>query len=209
VLIIKYFTKTNSLLLIIALTLLTCGKPKPEVKHLFVSEFAKSYVAFKPGSYWIYRNDSSSITDSVYVQQLTYRYENETNNDGDIISTNQRIWCQLISNIIINSDNGFSTSHIYLGDYSISHWGIDLNFKNDVVNPILTTDTCFSYQTMILNGQLFNNVTEQIQHSTNSLSSEYRVDVYLVKNIGLIKWNVNYRDGSTEQWSLLRYNIIM
>lgn len=68
-----------------------------------------------------------------------------------------------------------------------------------LINPI---------STVVVNNITYNNVYDLKYQTTASQPSVTSAEMYVVKNIGILKWNIQYKNGSSESWSLLRSHII-
>jgi len=73
--------KKISLAVILFITCISCKKNESEkpvpipVKEIFLHPDATSYLHFKPGSYWVYKDSVSQAIDSVYIIQYNTGFE--------------------------------------------------------------------------------------------------------------------------------------
>jgi hypothetical protein len=201
----KHFILSVSLIFIIA------GCKKDSVEY-HLSDLAKSLSGFKGGSYWIYQNDSTIGEDSLFVKSLSIDNDPHEKN-GDIDYTTEKFTCNIISTLFPQMAGSYQSiaRHSYDGPeenyFSNGKWmAYWLTTTSQVTcGP---TSTIIYHQNFQLNGLSYSNVTEIIEevHLVNDYIPV--VNFYIVPDIGVIKWNIQYKDGRTDKWSLLRSNII-
>lgn len=189
--------------LFLILLLESCSKP--ETKYYYLTDFEKSVACFQKGSYWIYQNDSTLVTDSVYVNFFIRDMDNAPGNGG-ILSSTEYCYCTAKSTLYPNLGFGYNVrpGGGDVGGGTSKTWRIFYSINAD---KIIGNHT---YPTYTLNGLIYSNAT-QIIDSFDQVSSyyyKYVVDGYVVPNAGLIKRDIQYKDSIRESWSLIRYNII-
>jgi hypothetical protein len=189
-----------------------------------ISDSMKQYFAYRQGSYWIYKNDSTGLLDSTYV---TSYYHNPEYNFGNGIkfevidfrihgaflseSTIQYIECTAKESLMETS-NIDTLDHFYSEHYYIYDPSLLLNIKN--------TNKCV-YNSYILykaiaheniNNTIYNNIVSikiQSNDSSSTNSDYYQREIYFAKNIGIIRYfEINRIENIHRSYSLLRYKVI-
>jgi hypothetical protein len=192
--------KFHPLILIFFISL-GCGKP--DVIHRYLRDYEKSFVFFKPGTYWIYQNDSTLAVDSLYVTSII-DYTNSLWADGDIYLTYEKKGCMI--NRSLNQQNTISLYASPTNEYTVSgeiffdSWDAYAYFtfeNGEMINAL-------KHNTLNLNGYLYNDAFEVI--NINSFQAD-TVKAFLVSNLGVLKWEAHYPDSIHDNWSLLRYHI--
>ena len=182
--------------------LISCKK----VPTYGISDGMKEYFSFKPGSYWIYKNDSTGAIDSTYVK--SYQDEFIEYKDYD--------------KVIMNSEHlavGFQS--VFLGSFYIEHldcWGSNILEVGSRQKPSDTglVDGDIAYYPSVqqnqhfitdcdpsdvyifkvipadtINGKVYLNVLySEIQRIDSSTSNQhyYYRKIHFVKHIGIIKY---------------------
>jgi hypothetical protein len=216
------------LILLMSIAFVGCqDKNKPEYRY-YVSASAKQFGCFKPGSYWIFKNDSTGTEDSVYVLSLV-QDTTFVQNNGDVVEAKEYYNC----NIRSSSDTGFKETIIvvaqsndkmtftYKLEYPLTSsqasWRVDVYEINEsgqlFPNTISGTTLITSYGTLTLNDSTFSNVsqfksTNVIRQPSNGPQQTDR-QLYITKGTGIVKWYTKYSDESTESWSVTRYHVII
>ena len=185
--------------------------PKPRIYN--ISQEAREYLCYKTGSYWIYKNDSTNVLDSIYVAS----YEEHTENyeaDKKLKSISQ------IINIIFNNKEGIKltiqinpNNTTLIEDNSTINQGFTGSFI-DIQNGDIKWEV-YSKLELNVNGKRYNNVIHDniissyyyLQDSTykhvNGISNEF----WVTKNNWIIKKTLHY-NNATQSWSLVRSHIV-
>jgi hypothetical protein len=186
-------------------------KKEPEYYPLS-SEFEKYYL-FQQGSFWVYKNDSTGVLDSVYLNLPPQYFDIIYEESGPKY---ERVFLDVssLNFSAYRADAAFYEGHDVLQMRFPTHPDYDL--------PVLISGGMAvehydhhngyyryieSYREMTLNGKDYSDV---IQTQAFFLNDNYSVDeyrFYFAKNVGLIKLSGHWND-STQSWSLIRYNIV-
>jgi hypothetical protein len=201
---------------------------KESTKNYYLASNAKQFGAFQKGSYWIVQNDSSLIQDSIYVDFLMRGLDNREA-DGNVVESDEYLDCHLKSRldsnlqikiyILATSELSAHCNYSFLYNHRAKPmWEIFTDY-NEAPNggeltptPYYGTELINKYGQFNLNNASYYSVSQfKASHSIAVASSGLdikNVSVYVARNIGLIKWIIQYQDTSSENWSLIRSNII-
>lgn len=168
--------------------------------YIYINSGIKSQ-EFKPGSYWIYQNDSTQKTDSTYVYYTNQGIDVEYHGLGYFTSTEYyEMWYY---NNNITSGNPSFKERIE-SDFELRI--INNNIYEPVWQLIYTTDTLYPYNRIIPffdSLKIGNHMFYKVEKSTTQDSTDY----YTAKSIGVVK-KVLRNPNDQESWSLLRWKII-
>jgi hypothetical protein len=184
-----------------------------EPPKYIVSDELKGWGGFKYGTYWIYKNDSLNIEDSLTI--YLYGTFDEAVRDSD--------WTQCYSENI--SSTTISTAK--LTDFSFILHGKEktiqineFNENNEFRHKIKFSITFFSnqyinferYDSIDIYNRKFINVIYQKSIISNydehdNTTEQNTADFWLAKNIGVIKKIIRNKYG-TQEWYLKRFNIV-
>jgi hypothetical protein len=185
----------------------------------------KEWVYFKPGSYWIYQNDSTGEIDSVFVVSASFKTDSDYA-DGELK--------RLIDNVNVemrNSGNDriYIEASIYCNvfeDYEIGGLKKEFRFiytgnnnkviKDDTIAPISATLNTIvkSYNNYFLKEIEFTDVlhykvnVRNVEGTNGSYINFHTYnEYYLAKNKWIIKKIEGDRNGF-HYWSVIRYKIV-
>ena len=185
--------------LVIISFLLSCCKKDP--KYNYASDEVRDFIAFQPGSYWIYRDDSTNSEDSVWASSVHSRWMPD--DSGDELFYNEQVICYVRINNSPDS-NYFGAFQNAFG-YALYDWSCGLSLNP---NDPSYGNSIFKIDSLLVDTNLFYNVYNINDSITWSLHTYTHIDINIVSKIGLLKWNVLYKDGHTQQKTLIRYNTI-
>lgn len=215
-------------LFVLSLSLFSCKKKIPT---FYISQVSKDYCVYKSGSYWIYRNDSTSTLDSIFTDR---------DPNSDIISlggyqeeeidvylrggflTDYYMAHQCSSDHRINYNEG--DDRIYLGikaddgalGLTFSMWpeqSLDIDQADPCHCPY---DNCYYFKTEILNsysyaGNIFNNVLHTTYRSADTTEASlytFSYHFYFVKHIGVIRMiEKAFNKHVHRSFGLIRWNV--
>jgi hypothetical protein len=185
----------------------------PTPKEYNISQEARDFICYKPGSYWIYKNDSTNTLDSVFVtsyEEHTEKYEADkkiksisqiiniefANSDNQIkiiekIDPSRSMYSETNNNL----NQGFNNSLIslYHGNFQWDRYSkIDFTVNNKTFNNVI-------YESVISN--YYYQTDSNISHV--NLNNEF----WIAKNIFIIKKILHY-NNATQSWSLIRSHIV-
>jgi hypothetical protein len=191
---------------IISLLIYSCKKKEPV---FYISQLSKDYCYYKTGSYWIYKNDSTGILDSIFtnrepseviIERGGYKEEIiDVYLKGGFL-TDYYIGHQCANNSQINYSEGDDRIDLGILDpdtlngFTFSLW---LKQSLNVVQPdpcYCPYNNCYYFKSELLNiytygNIIYNNVLHTNYRSadtTNSNPNAFSYHSYFVKHIGLI-----------------------
>ncbi len=193
--------------LILVIILPCCNKNENDssITKIYISDNIKSLV-FKPGSYWIYKSDSTPLTDCTYVHQMNYGFY-----DVDY-GLNRTVSFEYYSlDYVSNSPNGQSS---YKNHIETNHMLMNPTIGYPYASgPVLFTyDTTFDWKTFpsknrfIDSVKIGNSTFYRVQESKFTLNSHYNT-FYTEANIGLVKKDITI-DSTVQQWNLIKWHIV-
>ncbi len=227
-LIMKHFFKSRIFRTLLCAELLltsSCIKEPPAPaqtlipKERLLPEEAKAYIAFKPGTYWVYQDSATGARDSVWVNYLYYKkdtgydvlnnyliyeyYELKTTSllDGYFY------YYELNSIYSSGSRNHIRRTKTKFGDYV--GWTISFEYPIVPGNVLyggaydVTTTTNY-YDSLNIKGIVYHKVS-RLHNKENPTEYGCQTIFYLAKDFGIIR-KVNLDSVST--WNLVKYQII-
>ncbi|MEO8149791.1 MAG: hypothetical protein ABI723_19285 [Bacteroidia bacterium] len=198
--------------------------------NYYLSSDAKSYGAFKPGSYWIVQNDSTLLTDSIYASEL-YPVPDIRYGDGKIWESRESTECHINSasdtNFLIRIDvNSISKQFFALGYiyslYGKSSFNSNADYyytklirktksawiiENDTRSYIYQQSELTNYDQLVINGFNYENVS-RIKTLSNEVTSVPDTGIfYIAKNYGPLKWVILGNDSAAGSWTVIRSHV--
>jgi hypothetical protein len=192
-------------LLLLIISFSACKRKEPSI--VYIPEEIKEYSIFQNDSYWVFKNETTGVIDSTFIQdppQYTY-----TQGSDDVPSFEV---CYL------KYDSKFITrSQINWEQYLIG-------FRNGLVGPCLRAESfqpgyvkkfdSYSlfkninyFDSLEINSKVYYKVMNTFYQTTNSNDDTLMYTYYLAKSIGLVKVNLHVSNYDTT-WSLLRYHVV-
>ena len=176
----------------------------------------KAWTIFKPGSYWVYKNENTGQHDSAIYKYGPYSEVKPCGNCPVI----QYNWYFLTSPMIVKFRLiGQADSNAELEVTNRARWTFDhiLTYQT-IINPDTTSiniDYFLKYRclghfpTYSLNGNIFTNVIgARIEETLDTYYQEpYYVESFFARNIGLIKYHQHTNEGDTT-WSLTSWHTV-
>lgn len=211
---------TFSLLLIFGSSFLnSCKKSTP---NYYVSQGLKDWVFFRPGSQWIYKNDSTGNKETVIANKTK-----EIMSGGkDIARYDEEINIYFSSSFLNAFYLGFQCNPSYTTDHTSGHTDklvISLLYNNaeltflalwpdEPLNEELPTPCLGATRTIkseIINNYIVDtNHFSSVLHTTLTEDSKYNYEFYFAKHIGLVHFSENntefklYRSYSLVSWNV-------
>jgi hypothetical protein len=200
--------KDHLFFLYFLLTLLYSCRCKDNNAVHQIPETLKPYGEFLEGTYWVLRNDSSLIEDSIAVTSASNslnEVSSECPNGGEKIDYSVQVFKLNIS------PNYFGN----LSDMILSDEGLFFEEGNDTAYSAfkipIPEDTTWSLylDSLLVNGISYEEVYKLKSHGGSSFldpldSSNY----FLAANIGLLKKQIFLPSGEILSWSLIRSHIV-
>ena len=215
------------LILILSLLVIFSESCKKSIPYYPVSDDMKQFFVFQKGSYWIYKNDSTNLIDSTYINSIY------SVNDDDGYPGIRREIINLYLNSKFLSD--FEVGYFCPGPNCLTiatrldpHFPLDEIETNgpfayfsgwqpnkDIVSKECVSGWLFRYSTFP-SVTIANNTYQNIIYSriitTDSTSTNkyfYSREIYFAKNIGIIKFFEKSKYFNIQRsFSLSRYKII-
>ncbi len=208
--VIKYL-----LLLSVSILFLQCHTESSY--YLPISSELKTYLDYKEGSYWIYKNPESGIEDSTFVRNyskydstIVYQLRRDmfVGTTEDVAATREEI--SYSQNLI--TENG----KITLRSFSFQDYGRDQDyeafFSSDSIgftlfglNKSNQIEGLMGASASIVSSIVVNNTTYYEVLKCDFYYSDWSIqNIYIKKGIGIIKFEL--KDNSTRE--LVRYNVV-
>jgi hypothetical protein len=189
---------------------------KKKLNTNYISDGLKEWVAFKPGSYWIYKNDSTGELDSAYCGANYSQIRGGDQEGGYFQDITLKINSKFIDSYFLtflcapisfrDYKEMFFMNLIKNGNQVLPMLAFNSNFpynKEEILCHSQTTRFIVSYKdSVIINGLKYFNVLYNREWSIKDSTNV--VEMYITKNIGLIKLT----DSIKTHWSLLRYHVV-
>lgn len=186
----------------------------------------KEYFAYKQGSYWIYKNDSTGSLDSTYVY-----YYSHGNGNKDITGVTREVIAMYFKSIYLTV---FSIAYIpcdgpnYLMVSSILHdlppGELDVQDivaycagwpSDKIVFPGCDPGNIYLYRNLqagTINNITFNNIIDTKLQTIDSSSTNpeyYYRRILFAKNVGIVKYTEIAKHFNIQRsYSLLRYKVV-
>ena len=218
--------KKHTYLCLIAILFFSTCKKDPKILSStapgYVYEDIAAYSYFKTGTYWIYKDSTSGVEDSVYVYSDTsylYHRTGTVQEDGDYMYYE----CHANSaydtyNYYYKIDMGFyilSTGEVGTvrvrtkpGDYVGQTYLMSNRFiADDVITWWLGDGATYYkayYDSINLSGITYH-AAAKFYDTSNSAEYSSPTFFYIAKNVGIIR---KEKLDSNKVWNLIRYNII-
>jgi hypothetical protein len=182
--------------------LISSNCKKEELPTYYVPDSVRAYVSFKEGSYWIYKDDSTGIEDSVWVTKFISKLDPTVNSKGKINGNEEVITCSLsISNSNLTGSFGARQSAV---SYYLYDWSFSLVFYK---NSSSWNTTTFYRDSIIIDSLEVDHVLNFTLNDNSIILPYVSMNMYIKSSIGFLKWNMIYSDGKKRQQHLIRYHI--
>ncbi|WP_320051576.1 hypothetical protein [uncultured Acetobacteroides sp.] len=205
---------------IMALTM--CTKEDP-VRNYTIEKETRQWTAFKPGSYWVYQQEGTNVTDSSYVVLFSETEVSGTDEGGNRCLAQQievRYACNdgyqstKVENLLPRG-NSLRVSAYDKSSRPISSIDMILVFPLSFVNQ--TDSPYFSIisenEKVSLDSEVLTNVVH-VKCSVKGVggilaNTTYENEYWIARNRWIVKMKVkNPESGNTETWNLIRYKVI-
>jgi hypothetical protein len=189
---------------ILVLTFLSACKKKVHETTLHLSPFQKNCVNFNNGTYWIYRNDSTSIEDSLYVTYQSSTYLTYENGEG---IQNYEKYFSIVEARIDSSPMQIAAENMDV-IYSLFGGNFSSKCNENTLIDDPTHRNILSISDIPINGDTIHNVYE-IENNFYGWPqvNYYRITAFVSPEIGIIRWKAFYNDSTSKSYTLVRYNI--
>lgn len=188
--------------LFIIVNFLSCKKePFPDY---YVADSVRAYVSFKPGTYWIYKDDSTGNEDSIWVTSLKSTWKARLNSVDEVVGNDELITCK----VNINDSNligEFNSLKTGVG-YSLYDWKFGFNFRENSS----TWNNTLSYQDSIFIDSIkYDHVLNFVVGFIPDYENYNHIDVHFKSNLGFLKWTIVYNSGHIRRQHLVRYYLAL
>ncbi len=192
-----------------------------EPNYYSIPQILKDWGYFKEGSYWIYQNDSTLITDSIYISSVTM-FKDSIISDKKLRDIKETIIIDYSSsqnnNIYRSKLEGAKFSNLYFDMNNTitkdrnSCILLRINLNNEIVDNssyynILEKMTEISFNNNSYSNILLISTSTMYYYSDNSPNDTFYNQYWLSKGNWIIK-KVIHQNGVIESWTLIRKNII-
>lgn len=172
-----------------------CGGNKKEpCPVVYMEQDLKDYCVFKPGTWWVYEEETSKKRDSVYtVSSITSISECE--NVTEVYEYNfQNTFFTRIDRELVRS----ATSKKF------KEGGILVYFNANLNDSLIENETNIKYTAYLENVSVANSSFTKVKVMRIVYSDKTTEERLYAKNLGLVK-----KDVSTgEKWNLIKFNIV-
>ena len=193
--------KIKSTLLVVLIILINCNCTKNKYVY-YIKDSIKPWSYFKQGSYWIFYNENTKSLDSNYINK-----KEDILIQPDSPPQYEHIYINISSNFINhytifrNSDD----SYLELGYLNVLSASI-IEGSSSIISTTCRLINVFDVLT--INGNNFKNVI-QTQNTSIYNQDTTITNYYFVKNIGLVKKEINYLNmDSISTRSLIRWHVV-
>jgi len=179
--------------------------------HRYVSEETKEWSLFQPGSYWIYQNDSTGATDSVFIKEgPTSHFDGGPTDAMDYLEViNTSFSSSFISQIELEA-HYYGANTISLNNTNASVLILRFPISNEIISQnFYTFEHIEHFDSLNVNGTWIKDTyhTRYTRFKEGISTIDYIYDFYIAKNIGIV---ICEKQSETEnfRWSLVRRNIV-
>ena len=209
--------KLIPILLIVAITMGSCGFPCKNAETYRISDITLQYFSFQEGSYWVYENssDATDIDTLMLVDResdFIFDYT-EKSCDGDYYeNTEYKLFSKRKNNTILsvrihsNPNYDFYTMRGEYQDLKLTHW-IDTEKRQQKFSGVPSGNTIEMLDSYTVLNETFMNV---IKRTTNYSPYPDKESIYYyAPDIGLIEFSeINEQTDTRNTYLLKDYKII-
>lgn len=194
---------------------------EPKLKEYLIPQEIKDYALFKPNTYWIYKEQTSGIEDSVFV--ISEWQGKDTLTENGLNGIYEWFEVKTISSLdgytyvywvhMSYSDNNPKIIIVWREKYKNGDYvGQTILMTNTFVPGLVATpytqdgDIYFieSIEQLQIEGYMFSDV-KKLNDTENITESKNETNFYIAKNYGIIKKELV---DSVQVWNLVRFNIV-
>ena len=203
---------TGIRILVIILVSASCSK---KVNTYNIPDDFQSWCRYKVGTYWIYRNEKTLLTDCTYVKIFSVETHNQEGDNYKVIA-----YYDVESSDISGSFLSSFRTEAHSGDYASMSINLkygDIEFSTDLVTNPHYTKAWYEGQSSggvvpvfpkeEINGNSFSNVYLCRTESQTWEGDSVIVDGHLVRTIGLVEYKHRV-DKVDTTWTLVRWHVI-
>lgn len=178
---------------------------KNEMPHYTLFGEILNYANFQKGSYWIYYNNQTQLTDSTYITDHEFETKTSINPseyqyDQITINFASKVYSKF--EISASDDEGFLA--VYTADSSAGVLATGM-FTG---SPIYQNWDVAFYPTYLVNGIPYSTVYHSKADLLSISRGQISTDCYYAKNVGIIRLITTTNLDTTFYWSLIRYKTI-
>lgn len=192
--------------MVVCISLSSCDSCKTDPILLYANHELLDAGIFKPGTYWVYINDSTGANDSVVVTAFDFLPDTIREDcKGDPVNVNYKESYYTYSTSFLYGENYVTTAQI--GDVLL--WGK----ISEPADTIFSTASCkdAGYCALIDTMQVFHKKYTQVYKRIDSSSAIYDgrlAQFYSAPHFGLIRKEILRPDGTWETWNLTHAVIV-
>jgi hypothetical protein len=179
--------------------------------HYQISPDLLGYSSFKQGSYWIYKNEESTLTDSCYIKyEPIFSIMDSKREKGYLFEElSIRIQGSFLSSIDIQSspDCDFATFAIYGSSSSFYSFRTNAPVGQIITESINTYQTKGIYNSFVLNDTVFRDVIQTRVAFLGNHGDSTVCEYYFAKKVGMIKY-LRTSEAGIFSWSLIRWHAV-
>jgi hypothetical protein len=212
-------SKIPKILILLLFTLLFTGCTKEKEYTYNVPDDFKAYTYFKTGSYWIYLNEKTGITDCTYISKFysTTRVSGDNGTSDPKVTrdyTEMVFGGKLLRESVVTAELNdamveISPNNNYISDIGLTYSLLldpkmsSTRYREEIYNYGISV----VYPEETINGNSFSHVYNIHQDGLTDLGDSIVYDVQIVKNIGLVKIRF-YDEHADTTWSLVKWKIV-
>lgn len=216
-------------LLSLVLILFICtGCPKePEPRHIAFTQEELDYGFYKKGSWWIYEDSASGVTNRHMVVKDSFfdfhEYSYKRNVRDKYYGTSERfVFQMLMFNRLVDYEGGvksLSGGYYIVGGgesqgsvYYLQHY--EKGIEVDRVRHFYATLKQTYYDSFFVNNQVFYDVLRVSSTSNDVFPLDPSTVLYLAKNHGIIRWEIYWdktrypKVDSSQIWNLVDHQVV-
>lgn len=191
--------------------LVSCKKETPPKIHYYNLQEGLNPYMFKTGSYWVYKNDSTAVIDSVVVTDTDQGFFSVPPITPGTPSNEEIEYYKITLFSFLNSES--FTDFLYFdvvsrnGNESPQSGQPVLLTERSIGSEVLGAYVFDLIDTLNMNGNSFYDVIQMkiVSGEQDELIFEHDTYLYYQDSIGLIKKEVDLGQGQFESWSLVQW----
>jgi hypothetical protein len=194
-----------------------CRHKQAQPEYIYVDSATRQHFAFKPGSYWIYKDSVSGRVDSCYVTKL----DSSVGRNSDNTKIYQSIFSDMIQRPIVDPSSDSITVGIGLGQgivairYVINNSSRDgilafqLPYPFKLGKTVTAPDSCIAVSIRpdtILAGESYDNVISCFLGAYKNPQSYSWF--HINDSVGIIQLSIYSDNVIARKWELQRFRIL-
>lgn len=208
------FFRNFFILLLAGTGLFSCSK---SVDHCTIPDQFLGYCRFREGSYWIYRNERTGVSDCTFITKYNSATFFEDGDNYTILYYFDMEWMEASGPFLRKIDARCSTDDFAEVTYSLNYLSQEIWFTTSLASNPQYREAWYEgqasvgvvavYPTETVNGKIFTNVYHCRVADQRWDGDSVITDAHLVKNVGFVKFTKRIDQADTT-WTLVRWNVI-